>query len=552
MASYLLQSYLDDSRRINPEKPALVDEHGSMSYDRLYVEANRLARCLASGGVKRQDRVVICMKRSALSVMAMLGVLKADAIYVPVDAKAPLERLLKVIADSAPSALICDDQLPPLLSGSEQGLQSLSLLVVLGPGKGDRLLFPANEGEKAACPLFEAIAPVYGQELCTFSAEPPSYSNIDTDAAYILYTSGSTGSPKGVVISHLNVMNYMQWAVDCFGIVSEDRVLGTAPFHFDMSTFDIYTALKAGATLCIAPERTLLFPGKLLDLMEQEAVTIWKGVSSLLMYLSSTGSIKPERIPSLDRVLFGGEVLPTRHLMNWMKVFPSKRFYNVYGPTEATGVSVYYPVERAPASVDETVPIGRACANTEVLLLTEENRPAQIGETGEICLRGSGLSPGYWNDEEKTARAFVPNPFGISRQDRIYRTGDLARTREDGMLVYQGRKDFQVKFMGYRIEMFEVEKAILSLENIHQAAVLLCTCGQSELSELVAFIEGPQAADADAILQGLGRSLPSYMVPKQIIPLERIPLTDRGKTDRAALQLYYQRHMQSMTKEEIG
>ncbi|OGU05592.1 MAG: hypothetical protein A2075_24180 [Geobacteraceae bacterium GWC2_58_44] len=538
MGNYLLQSYLIESRRADPGKPALVDEHGSMTYDLLHADSNRMAHCLAAGGVTRQDRVVICMKRSSLVVMSMLGILKADAVYVPVDAKAPAERLFKVIADSRPGALICEEALLPVLAGAGESMQSLRLLVVFGAKSG------------AGCAI--GIPVLRWEELSTATAEPPPYRNIDTDAAYILYTSGSTGSPKGVVISHLNVINYIEWAVQCFGIGSRDRVLGTAPFHFDMSTFDIFTALKAGATLCIAPERSLLFPGKLLDLIEREAITLWKGVSSLLMYLSSTGSLKEDRIPSLEKVLFGGEVLPTRHLMNWMSIYPSKRFYNVYGPTEATGISAYHPVEAAPASVDEAIPIGKACSNTEIFVLTDEDRLARVGETGELCIRGSGLSPGYWNDAEKTARAFVPNPLGCTAHDRIYRTGDLARVREDGVLEYLGRKDFQVKFMGYRIEMFEVERAILSLENIHQAAVLLCNCAQSELSELVAFIEGPQAADADAILQGLGRSLPSYMLPKQIIPLERIPLTDRGKTDRAALQAYYQRHMQNGAKEDIG
>lgn len=538
MGKYLLQSYLYASWQADPEKPALVDEHGAMTYDLLHSDSNRLAHCLAAGGVKRQDRAVICMKRSSLLVMAMMGILKADAIYVPVDAKAPAERLLKVITDSRPSAVICEEGLLPVLSRVKGIMPDLRMVLVFG-ARTD-----AGDGTD--------MAPTYWQEVPAVTTEPPRYKNIDTDAAYILYTSGSTGSPKGVTISHLNVMNYIEWAVECFGIGTRDRILGTAPFHFDMSTFDIFATLKAGATLCIAPDRNLLFPGKLLDLIETERVTIWKGVSSLLMYLSSTGTIKPDRIPSLERVLFGGEVLPTRHLMNWMSTYPGKRFYNVYGPTEATGISTFYPVEKMPASIDEAIPIGKACANTEVLVLTDEDRLAKVGETGELCIRGSGLSAGYWDDEEKTARAFVPNPLGCTRHDRIYRTGDLARMREDGALEYLGRKDFQVKFMGYRIEMYEVEKAILALENIHQAAVLLCNASQSELSELVAFIEGPVTADADTILQGLGRSLPSYMVPKQIIPLERIPLNDRGKTDRAALQVYYQTHLLNASREELG
>lgn len=538
MEKYLLQSYLYASWQADPGKPALVDEHGTMTYDLLNSDSNRLAHCLAAGGVKRQDRVVICLKRSSLLVMALMGILKADAIYVPVDAKAPAERLIKVITDSRPSAVICEEGLLPVLSRVKGIMPDLRMVLVFGD-KTD-----AGDGTD--------MAPIFWEEIPAVTTEPPRYQNIDTDAAYLLYTSGSTGSPKGVTISHLNVMNYIEWAVECFEIGTRDRILGTAPFHFDMSTFDIFATLKAGATLCIAPDRNLLFPGKLLDMIETEGVTIWKGVSSLLMYLSSTGTIKPSRIPSLERVLFGGEVLPTRHLMNWMSTYPGKRFYNVYGPTEATGISTYYPVEQMPASIDEAVPIGKACANTEVFVLTDEGRLAKVGETGELCIRGSGLSAGYWDDEEKTARAFVPNPLGCTRDDRIYRTGDLAKMREDGVLEYLGRKDFQVKFMGYRIEMYEVEKAILALENIHQAAVLLCNASQSELSELVAFIEGPVTADADTILQGLGRSLPSYMVPKQIIPLERIPLNDRGKTDRAALQVYYQTHMLNASREELG
>jgi D-alanine--poly(phosphoribitol) ligase subunit 1 len=525
MGTYLLQSYLDAGARAHPEKPALVDDQRSISYGELRRDADRIAHCLWAGGVRRQDRVVICLRRSALVVQALMGILKADAIYVPLDAKAPMERLLKVVKDCQPSAMICDEAALPALDRAKSQMPSLRLLVLFGTG-----VRAAGE-----------IPRVCWEEAAPLQVQPPSYRNIDADAAYILYTSGSTGSPKGVTITHLNVVNYIEWAVEYFQVRGEERILSTAPFHFDMSTFDIYTALKSGATLYIAPERLLLFPNKLLELIEKEGVTLWKGVSSLLMYLSSTGSLKAGRIPTLEKVLFGGEVLATKHLMNWMQHYPSKRFYNVYGPTETTGISACYPVERPPAAANDSIPIGKACSNTEIFILTEENRLAEVGEAGELCIRGSGLSPGYWDDEEKTARAFVRNPLGCSQSDRIYRTGDLARLRGDGVFEYLGRKDFQVKYMGYRIELFEIEQAILSQDNIHQAAVLLCESQQSEVPELVAFIAGPGILDTDSITEELGRLVPSYMVPKRIIPMPEIPLTDRGKTDRVALLEFYRK-----------
>jgi len=528
MGNYLLQNYLDDGRRTHPEKLALVDDQRSITYEQLQRDADRIAHCLRSNGVRRQDRVVICMKRSAQVVLAIMGVLKADAIYVPMDAKAPVERLLKVIKDCRPTAMICDEAALPVMDRVKSQMPTVRRLIVFG-------VRTEATGE---------IPRVSWEDAVPGPVRPPVYSNIDADAAYILYTSGSTGSPKGVTISHLNVISYIDWATEYFAIREEDRILSTAPFHFDMSTFDIYTALKAGATLCIAPERLLLFPNKLLDLIEKEGVTLWKGVSSLLMYLSSTGSLKEGRIPSLEKILFGGEVLATKHLMNWMQHYPSKRFYNVYGPTEATGISACYPVVKLPEAANEPIPIGKACSNTEIFVLTEENRLAEVGVTGELCIRGSGLSLGYWDDEEKTARAFVRNPLGCTQTDRIYRTGDLGRLREDGVFEYLGRKDFQIKYMGYRIELFEIEQAILAQDNIHQAAVVLCDSNQSEVPELVAFIAGPGLLDLDLITEELGRVVPSYMVPKRIIPMPEIPLTDRGKTDRIALQAYYQKAIQ--------
>ncbi|GFO68490.1 hypothetical protein GMLC_20690 [Geomonas limicola] len=535
MGRYLVQTYLDEAWRANPDQVAVVDDQRSMTYGQLYRDANRIAHCLVSHGVRRQDRVAICMKRSAQVVMAILGILKADAIYVPLDSKAPIERILKVIRDCRPSAIICDDAALPVLDGVKAHMGSVRHLVVCGVSS-------QSSGDLPRTLL---------EDMPLDAVPAPAYRNIDADAAYILYTSGSTGSPKGVAISHLNILNYIDWAVEYFAITSTDRVLGTAPFHFDMSTFDIFATLKAGATLCIAPERLLLFPHKLFDLIEEERVTVWKGVSSLLMYLSSTNSLRKDRIPSLQKVLFGGEVLATKHLINWMQHYPNKRFYNVYGPTEATGISSCYSVEQLPGSPSEPIPIGKPCANTEIFILTEDNSLADIGEAGELCIRGSGLSMGYWGDEEKTARAFVRNPLGCTQNDRIYRTGDLARLRHDGWLEYLGRKDFQVKFMGYRIELYEIEQAMLTQDSIHQAAVVLCDTTQSEVPELVAFMAGPNLLDPDSVMEELGRAVPSYMLPKRIIPLAEMPLNDRGKTDRGALRQLYQNAVQVAGKGEI-
>ncbi len=530
MADYLVQRYLDASCRAGSSSIALIDERGAMTYEDLYTASNRLANCLKGRGVQRQDRVAILLGRSAHAVVAMLGVLKADAIYVPIDVKSPVSRWKKILDDCQPAAILCGAAQRGEVDDLRKESGSVRAVVVFGTQEG-----VPDGAEASVIPWGEAAR---------VSDVEPGYRNIDIDIAYIMYTSGSTGRPKGVAVTHLNVLNYIDWAVECFGIGRQDRILGTAPFHFDMSTFDVYAALKAGAALCIAPERVLLFPARLLDLMEKEGITVWKGVSSLFAYLSSTGALKKDRIPALRAALFGGEVLPTKHLIRWMETYPGKKFYNVYGPTEATGISTYYALESIPGSPREAVPIGTACANTEVVLLTENGDPAPPGTIGELCIRGSGVSAGYWNDDEKTKKAFAANPLNKVLHDRIYRTGDLARLRPDGNLEYVGRRDFQVKYMGYRIELYEIEKALVSLDGITNAAVLLCDSGLDGIQELVAFVESPIKIDAPATLEALKALVPPYMVPKKIFRLDRILVNGRGKTDRDALLAHYRSALQ--------
>ena len=524
MSNYLVQHFVDNSNEVAGNKTACRFADASISYKELFLSSNQLANCLISNGVQRQDRVAFCLKRSINSIKAIMGILKADAIYVPIDPKSPTTRCRTIIQDSQPSALICDVHSLDLVNDALSESNAAPKIVVLDC--------------REKLPDSIEAASISQDEIDMQPAATPVYKNIDTDAAYILYTSGSTGKPKGVVISHLNIINYISWAVEAFNIKSEDNILSTAPFHFDMSTFDIYCAMRAGATLCIVPDTYLLFPNRLLGLIEEQKATIWKVIPSLLIYLTKTDSLKENRIPTIKRMLFGGEPLPTKHLINWMKTFPEKLFFNVYGPTEATGISAYYFVDQIPGDPLKSVPIGKACKNTEVFLLKEDDTPAEKGEVGELCIRGSGISSGYWNDVQKTEKVFTANPLG-SRPEKIYRTGDLGRLADDGNFEFLGRKDFQVKYMGYRIELSEIKNAILSLDEIHDAAVILADSQEVGIPELVVFFETKNQLEPSEIKTKLNRLLPPHMVPQVMIPLDGLPRTNRGKVDRRALNQLY-------------
>jgi amino acid adenylation domain-containing protein len=522
---YLVQSYLDDSARRFPRETSVACEGRSIGYGRLFRRSNRLAHCLQRAGVSRQDRVCILLNRSIAFIEAVMGVLKADAIYVPMDPKSPPERWRRIMADCGPSAVIGGARTLRALTAAVPGIRPAPRWICLD----------AEEDPEAESGPKGWIGPA---AIGAHSGRRPGYRNIDTDLAYILYTSGSTGAPKGVMISHLNIRNYIDWAVDCFGITEADRILGTAPFHFDMSTFDIHCAMKAGAALHIATEARLLFPAKLVQLIEGEGVTLWKGISSLLMYMVRTKSLTPGGMPTLRKVLFGGEPIQTPYLGQWMKTFPEKDFYNVYGPTEATGISTYHHLERPPEDPNEPIPIGRPCANTDVLLLKEDGTEAAAGETGEICIRGSGLSRGYWGDAAKTVAAFVPNPRTNMPGDRMYRTGDLGKRDGDGLLRFAGRLDHQVKYMGYRIDLGEIETAMASTPGVGEAVAILDGIDPGRPEELIGFYDTDSHAETESVFNRLTTCLPPYMIPRRIIPLDRIPRNDRGKIDRGALRRY--------------
>ena len=525
MLSYLLQRYADRYGTLNPSKVAVTDGLTSLSYGDLAIQSNRLARCLIHYGVPRSGHVILCMKRSVQNIVAMMGVLKADAVYIPIEARTPTRRRSQIIRDCQPHAIICDDKIFQTILSDESSSNLPPVIVLSG---SEKLTQPAQN-----------ISVITSDQLDVFDSSPQNYKNTDDDVACILYTSGSTGNPKGVMITHHNIDAYIAWAVDRIGIKENDKILCTAPLYFDMSLFDVYCSLRVGATLCIATERLLLFPRKLVEFAEAEKVTVWKGISSLLVYLARTGAISSDRLPTLRTILFSGEALHTKYLIEWMRTFPEKTFYNAFGPTEATGISMYYRVGRIPASADERIPIGKPCENTEVFLLDENNKPVPPGKAGELCIKGVCVTKGYLNDPAKTKRVFIANSLNPGRGERIYLSGDYACLRPDGNYEFIGRRDDQVKFMGYRIELSDIEQTLVSIDKVRDAGAILAELVRVNLKELVAYVEIDNHMSLASIMRELKKRLPHYMVPKQLHPIERIPRTDRGKIDRTALLTYH-------------
>lgn len=517
LKSQLVQHFMREHVSRSPQRAAVIDGQTSLSYGELDELANRLAHCLLASGLNRQDRVVFCLQRSVHCLTAILGILKADAVYVPLDPKTPELRLRSILADCHPRVIICDSSTLKhfvLMDSAQAG----TTVIVLDPKQAS-----GNSAEKQM---------IGWNQIVNCSSQRLDSLNQADDLACVMYTSGSTGQPKGVMISHRNICSYIDWAVECFDLGPADRILCTAPFHFDMSTFDVHSTLKAGGALCIANDIMTLFPEKLVRFIEEREITVWKGVSSLLMYLVRAGVIGTERMPSLKTILFAGEPLATRYLQQWMQTYPDKCFVNAYGPTEATGVSLYHRVDRLPASVQERVPIGRPCTDTEVFLLKEDMSLAGPGEAGELCIAGPCLARGYLNDPLKTAQNFIePNPDSPERP-RYYRTGDLALQRDDGSYVYLTRKDSQVKIMGYRIELGEIEHALLAIDGVDDAVAMVAEDAQSGLQELVAYYESACGLVPEEVFTELKGQVPGYMLPKRLQPVVKIPRNDRGKIDR--------------------
>jgi amino acid adenylation domain-containing protein len=353
---------------------------------------------------------------------------------------------------------------------------------------------------------------------------------IDTDPVYIIHTSGSTGTPKGVIIPHRGVIDYIDWAKDTFSVDSSCVIGSQAPFVFDNSTLDLYLCFACGATLCLIPEELYSFPLRLAEHMAAHRINFIFWVPSIMVSMANANVLDAVPDLSLTKVLFAGEVMPARTLNIWRRRFTKALFANLYGPTEITVDCTCYITDRD-LSDDEPVPIGRPCRNTGILILNEHDLPCAPNEPGELCVRGSSLALGYWNNAEKTSTAFVQNPCNSRYPERIYRTGDLAYLNERGEIIFVGRRDSQIKHMGYRIELGEIEHFAVQVAGIRNACVLY----DQPRKQIVLVYEADADIAAAVIRTELGRNLAKYMWPTVLHRVAEMPRNPSGKIDRQRL-----------------
>ena len=516
--AYLLQQLLAEGAERNGEKEAVWAHGTALTYRELTERSNQLAHLLRERGVTRGDRVGIFFPKAVESVISMFGALKAGAVYVPIDPHAPLKRAAYIARNCGIKTLITTAALARDLEPN-----------LLGPEGFFVILDDVPAGTLAG--EFEPWT-----SLSAFPAsDPPECETIETDLAYILYTSGSTGEPKGVMLTHRNALAFVDWCADTFQIRPQDRLSNHAPLHFDLSVFDIYNSIRAGATVYLIPDDVSVFPASLSAFIEAHEITVWYSVPSALVYLLLRGNLGAHNLQRLRLVLFAGEPFPIKYLRQIAALLPHAELYNLYGPTE-TNVCTYYRVNRSELATLERLPIGKACANTEVFGVNDNGVPIRAGDTGELYVRGPSLTIGYWGDPEKTAKVLVPNRFRSDRQEYIYRTGDLVLLREDGNFDFLGRNDHMIKSRGYRIELGEIEATLYAHAAVREAAVIAIP--DPEISNRIkAFLVPHRSGSVTKaeIQQHCAERIPKYMIPQIIEFCESLPKTSTGKVDRKRL-----------------
>lgn len=500
--------WLDETAARFPDKTAYADEKKEITFGELRTQARRIGGELALRGLFKKP-VAIFLEKGVDVLVSFMGTAYSGNFYSPIDVDMPGSRVNKILEVLQPVIVITTAPLKEVFS--QYAYQGEFLLLEEISGERDAAIAEEKNAREAA---LEAA-----RRKC-----------IDTDLLYVLFTSGSTGVPKGVTINHRAVIDYIDWVTETFEITEKDSFGNQAPFYFDNSILDIYSALKTGATVYIVPKNLFAQPVLLLEyLLEKKINTIFWVPSALIVVAKLKAFRNVDLSDTLKRVMFCGEVMPNKQLNVWRKFLPNVQYANLYGPTEITDACTYYLVDREFAD-EEPLPIGIPMPNTDILVLNEKNELVQGDEAGELCVRGTSLSMGYYNNPEKTREAFVQNPLNRAVPELIYRTGDIVKYNERGELLYLSRKDFQIKHMGHRIELGEIETAVSSLKEVSQN----CCLYDEKHQKIVLFIE--ENLEKADINEKISHLVPEYMLPNKVIVVEKMPINANGKIDRVKLK----------------
>lgn len=491
-------SYLEQSTEKFPNKCAVADADNSFTYQQLLEKSSSIGTAL-SGLINVGEAVGIYMEKNAETVAAFLGTAYAGGFYSVLNNELPKSRLLQIVSVLKPKVIVTSRS---LLEAAKDILSGETIVTV------------------------EELAAVKPDSKCL---EDIRRRVIDTDPLYVNFTSGSTGTPKGIVVCHRSVIDFIENFTQIFNITDEDIIANQAPFDFDVSVKDIYSSLKSGATLVIVPRYMFSAPTELIDFLCSRKVTTMIWAVSALCLISTFHALDYKTPETVNKILFSGEVMPLKALKNFQTHLPKAVYVNLYGPTEITCNCTYHILDNN-RNYSNGIPIGKAFPNEDVFLLNEENqRIAEKEQVGEICVRGSALALGYYCAPQQNEKAFVQNPLNTRYPETIYKTGDLGKYNENGELVFSGRKDFQIKYMGHRIELEEIEREMSSVYGVEQC----CCIFDEKKSRLKGFYVG--SIEKDSLHSAMSDKLPAFMIPGIIRKLDQMPLTKNGKIDRKCL-----------------
>lgn len=492
-----IATYLKQTAKKYPNKVAFRDEKRSVTFSELDGYAMAVAsaiRMRLEGAIKQP--VGVYLPKGVDSIIAFMGVVYSGNYYTPLDTALPKVRLNKILETLEPALIVTDTCHEEMVLPYQT------------------MMFAEAASENAS-----------GEQV-----EEALHAVIDTDILYVMFTSGSTGNPKGVIVTHRAVIDYVDWLADTFSF-DEATVFGNqAPFYFDNSVLDIYSTIRNGCETVIIPEEKFLSGTRLLQYLQEKKINTIFWVPSAMALVANAGALEKVSASQLTKILFAGEVMPTKQLNVWRKYIPDAVYANLYGPTEIAVDCTYYIVDREFEDT-ESLPIGVACKNTGILVLNEKDELTTTGEIGELCVRGTCLAHGYYKESQKTKEAFVQNPLNDKYPEMIYRTGDLVKYNERGELLFVGRKDAQIKHSGYRIELGEIETAASAVSGVESC----CAVYDEEKKQIVIFVT-PETIDKKMLYAQLKSALPHYMLPKLIVAKKALALNQNGKIDRLDLK----------------